>query len=282
MEQLNNPVKIIGEIGINHNGFLDVAMDLINTANLAGFDYVKFQKRDIDLCIPEHKKNEKKILWDGSETTYYDYKDRIEFDFDEYAHISAFCEGKIKWFASVWDMESAKMMREFTNIVKIPSALVTDLDLIAYCRDHFQTLIISTGMCTEQDIKSAERIGEPDVIMHCNSSYPAKLDELNLNYINWLKEKYPNRSIGYSGHEINLQPTICAVSMGAEWIERHITIDRHSWGSDQLSSVEPVGMYKLVKAIRDIEKALGKAEPRKIYESEKSKLKDLRPDFVTL
>lgn len=269
-------ISIIAEIGINHNGNIDNAFKLIDIAKVAGCDYVKFQKRTPELCVPEHKKSEPKLTPWGN-TTYLGYKEQIEFGIDEYEQIDQYChDKKIGWFASVWDIKSAEFMKSFTDIVKIPSALINNFELLSYCRENFKTVIISTGMSTETEIEKAIKISEPTVIMHTNSSYPSKVDELNLNYIKWLKERYPLQQIGYSGHEFGLTTTFATVSLGAKWIERHVTLDHEMWGSDQKASVDPVGLFKLVRGIRDIEKAMTGYCPRDVFESEKSKRNDLR------
>ena len=269
-------IKIIAEIGINHNGSLDVAKKLIDIASVAGCDYVKFQKRTPDICVPEQQKGKiRKTPW--GEMTYIDYKHKIEFEKDEYDKIDQYCRQKgIKWFASVWDNVSVDFMKQYSDISKIPSALITEQDLVTYARENFNNLIISTGMSTEEEIEIAVEASNPDVIMHTNSSYPSKIEELNLNYILHLKQKYPEKQIGYSGHEFGLIPTFATVPLGVTWIERHITVDRTMWGSDQMASVEPHGLIKLVKGIRDIEKALGVAGPRKVLGSELEKRRSLR------
>ena len=210
--------------------------------------------------------------------TYLDYKKRIEFDFEQYFEIDSYCKQKgIKWFNSVWDEDSVDFMRNFeSGIMKIPSALITNHELCKYARRSCEKLIISTGMSNEQEIEACVNACDPDVIMHTNSSYPSKVDELNLNYILHLKEKYPDKEIGYSGHEYGLVTTFATIPLGVTWVERHSTLDRTMWGSDQLASVEPMGMIKLVKGIRDIEKALGEGAPRAVLGSEREKLLSLR------
>lgn len=275
-------MKTIAEIGINHNGSIEKAKKLIDIADSAGFDYVKFQKREISLCVPEHMRDEiRSTPW--GEMSYYDYKNRIEFDFDDYAEISHYCKDKrIEFFASVWDVESARFMREFSDIVKIPSALITNIALLEICRELFDTVIISTGMSTEEQVFNAIVIADPAVIMHTHSAYPAPMNELNLEYIKWLKDKWPKKQIGYSGHEVNLLPSFLAVALGAEWIERHVTLDRNEWGSDQLASVEPSGMFQLISGLKDTVNCLGGYDRREIAESEKSKLKSLRPNLLMM
>lgn len=269
-------IKLIAEIGINHNGDLDIAKKLIDLAAVAGFDYVKFQKRDADTCVPEHKKNEpKKTPW--GDMTYYEYKKRIEFTKEQYDEIFNYCYGRgVNWFASVWDLPSVEFMKQYTSIVKVPSALITNEPVLRACRENFKTVIMSTGMSLEGQIETAVSCADPDVIMHTNSSYPALSADLRLNYIKWLIKKYPHREIGYSGHEFGLATTMAAAAIGATWIERHITLDHDMWGSDQRASVDPVGCIKLVRSVRDVELAMCGYGPRDIWPEEKSKLGDLR------
>ena len=267
--------KIIAEGGINHNGSVEIAKRLIDTAVVAGCDYIKWQKRNPDVCVPEHQKNKSKSTPWG-DMTYLEYKHRIEFGADEYDEIYSYCAGRIACFASVWDKDSVDFMSNYTDIAKIPSALITDLDLCKYSRDKFSKLIISTGMSEEKDIESCIHHCEPDVIMHTNSTYPCPIQELNLNYISWLKKKWGDKEIGYSGHEYGLVTTSAAVAMGASWVERHTTLDRTMWGSDHVASVEPQGLIKLVKGIRDIEKSIGSLSERTISGGELEKMKTLR------
>jgi len=268
--------KIIAEIGINHNGDLRLAKQMIDAASLAGCDYVKFQKRNPVLCVPKSQRSKmRKTPW--GEMRYIDYKKKIEFGQKEYEEIFLYAKQKnIACFASVWDLDSVEFMKKLTNIAKIPSALITDLELCRKARDTFETLIISTGMSTEEEIKNCISECNPDVVMHTNSTYPTPISDLNLRYIGWLKERNPGREIGYSGHEYGLVPTFAAAALGCSWIERHITLDRTMWGSDHLSSVEPIGLMKLVKGIRDVESSLGTGGPREVCSSEKEKRKSLR------
>lgn len=271
-----NKVKIIAEIGINHNGSVEIAKKLIDLAALSGCDYVKFQKRTPELCVPEEQKYKKRQTPWG-EMTYIDYKHKIEFEKEQYDEIDKYCKQKnISWFASVWDQPSVDFMKNYADITKIGSALITNLDLCKYARKNNKKLIISTGMSTEEEIEQSILLCNPDVVMHTNSTYPSPVEELNLNYINWLKERWQDKEIGYSGHEYGLVTTFAAVALGSTWIERHITLDREMWGSDQLSSVEPTGLIKLVKGIRDIEKSLGNYGPRKLLGKEIDKKKSLR------
>lgn len=269
-------VKVIAEIGINHNGDLDICKKIIDSAVLSGCDYVKFQKRNPDICVPEDQKNKSKSTPWG-EMTYLEYKHKIEFGKKEYDEIDRYCAEKgIGWFASVWDKDSVDFMCQYTTIAKIPSALITNKELCQYARKRFISLIISTGMSTENEIEESVKNCNPDVIMHTNSTYPSPIKELNLNYITFLKNKY-NKEVGYSGHEYGLVTTFATIPLGVEWIERHVTLDRTMWGSDQVASVEPSGLFKLVKGIRDIELALGQeGKERKLFESELAKRKTLR------
>tara|TARA_Y100001958_G_C21175927_1_gene506745 strand:+ start:414 stop:1244 length:831 start_codon:yes stop_codon:yes gene_type:complete len=272
----NKKVKIIAEIGINHNGDINLAKKMIDVAIVAGCDFVKFQKRNPDICVPEKQKSiMKSTPW--GDMTYLDYKYKVEFGKKEYDEIDDYCKKKnISWFASVWDMDSVDFMLQYGSTMKIPSALITDDQLTVYARKKSDFLMISTGMSNEEQIEKAIKLCDPDLIFHTNSTYPSPINELNLNYIKYLKYKYPNKIIGYSGHEFGLVTTFPVVILGAEYIERHITLDRSMWGSDQMASVEPGGLIKLVKGVRDIEVSLGKEGPRKILSSELSKLKSLR------
>ena len=280
-----NKINVIAEIGINHNGDLKLAKKLIDIASIAGCDYVKFQKRTPEVCVPEEQKSKMKSTPWG-EMTYIDYKHKTEFGLYEYREIDKYCkEREIKWFASVWDKESVDFFKEkfpHIELMKIPSALITDLDLCMYAKNNCKTLMISTGMSTEKEIQDVILKINPDVVFHTNSSYPSKIEELNLNYITWLKNNYEfrgntkPRQFGYSGHEYGLITTYATATMGIEWIERHITLDRNMWGSDQMASVEPGGLIKLVKGIRDINKAMGYTGPRQVLGSELSKRKSLR------
>ena len=269
-------IKLVAEIGINHNGDIGLAKRLIDIASIAGFNFVKLQKRTPELCVPKDQLNKMRQTPWGN-IRYIEYKKRIEFDFDEYAEISHYCKEKnIKWFASVWDLRSAHFMRDFSQIVKIPSAKIVDLELVKYCRNNFETVVMSTGMSTEKQIETAIEVGNPDVIMHSNSAYPSPIQELSIHYISWLKNKYPEKQIGYSGHEKGLLPTLGTVYLGVDWIERHVTLDKGMWGSDQQSSIDMVEMIKMVKEVRTLELSIGGYKERKIFDSEIEKLKSLR------
>jgi N-acetylneuraminate synthase len=269
--------NIIAEIGINHNGSVDICKKLISTASVAGCDYVKIQKRTPDMCVPEDQKNKiRSTPW--GEMTYLDYKKRIELNEDQISELIHYAQQhNITLFASVWDIPSSELMSQYSTITKIPSALITDIELCKHARDNFNTLIISTGMSTEEEIEKCVEACEPDVIMHTNSTYPCPVDEINLKYINWLHKKWPNKQIGYSGHEYGLVSTFASVAIGASWIERHITLNHNMWGSDHLSSLEPSGLFKLVKGIRDVESSMTQEEaPRVLLKSEQLKRESLR------
>lgn len=271
--------SIIAEIGINHNGDIGIAKKLIDVAAVAGCNYVKFQKRTPEVCVPESQKNKmRKVPWEKEEITYIQYKEDIEFGEDDYRELYAHAtRAGIEMFASVWDLGSAKFMRMHTDIVKIPSALLTDHELLEYCRSRFSHRLLSTGMSTEEEIKKAVEIFEPTVLFHTNSSYPTPIEDLNFGYIPWLREAYPDIDIGYSNHYYGIVPMFAAVALGCSWLECHITLNHDEWGSDQASSIEPSGVFKLVKGVRDLEIALAKGyEPRTLYPGEHSKRESLR------
>ena len=270
------PVYVIAEIGVNHNGSLETAKQLIAGAKMAGSDAVKFQKRTPELCVPrEHWQVERDTPW--GRMTYIDYRRRIEFGLAEYRQIDRYCrELGIDWTASCWDEPSIDFIDQFEPpFYKIASASVTDLPLLRKIRTTGRPVILSTGMSTIEEIDTAVATldfwndkGEPHLLIaHSTSTYPCTLAELNLNMIRTLKARYPQAPIGYSGHETGLSPTFAAVAIGACFIERHITLDRAMWGTDQAASVEIMGFERLVSNIRDIEKAVGDGI-KKVYESE--------------
>jgi len=264
------PVFVIAEIGINHNGSLEIAKRLIDGAVLAGVDAVKFQKRTPERCVPRDQWNiERDTPW--GRLTYIDYRRRIEFGPREYAEIDRHCrERGILWFASCWDEESVDFMESFQPpCYKIASASLTDTPLHKKMRTTGRPLILSTGMSTPEEIDAAvSAIGRKNLLIaHATSSYPCPPEHLNLNMIGTLKSLYPDCPIGYSGHEVGLAPTWAAVTLGATFVERHITLDRAMWGTDQAGSVEIWGLLRLVANIRDIERSLGDGVKR-IYEGE--------------
>ncbi len=277
MEKKENHVNIIAEIGINHNGDMDLCKKMIMLSKVAGCDYAKIQKRTPDLCVPENQKMKMRDTPWG-QMTYIDYKKKIEFNEEEICELIEFSKSiGIEFFASVWDLPSVDLMSKYTKIGKIPSALINDIELCKYAREKFELLIISTGMSTEEEIEKVIEESKPDVVMHTCSTYPSPMEELNLQYITHLKNKWDGKEIGYSGHEFGLVSTFATVALGVKWIERHITMDRDMWGSDHKASVEPIGLFKLVKGVRDLEKALYfPPQDRLLFESEKSKRESLR------
>jgi len=271
------PTYTIGEIGINHNGDIEIAKQLIKIAKDAGLDSVKFQKRTPELCVPEEQRNRmRETPW--GYITYMEYRYKVEFGYDEYKEIDSYCkELKIPWFVSVWDTQSVDFMEQFDPICyKIPSALLTDHELLRYIHQTGRPIILSTGMSTMEQIRKAVNvIGEDNLILaHSTSTYPCDPKELNLRVIQTLKKEF-TCPIGYSGHEVGLIPTVVAVALGACLVERHITLDRTMWGSDQASSVEPQGLRQLMKYIRVTEQAVGDGI-KKVYDSELDQLKKLR------
>ncbi len=272
------PTYVIGEIGINHNGSLDIAKRLIDAAVLAGCDAVKFQKRTPEECVPYDQWDiERETPW--GRMTYIEYRRKVEFSREEYREIDTYCKGKgIDWFASPWDETSVDFLEEFDPVCyKAASASLTDHALLRKMRQTGRPLMISTGMSTAGEIGTAvELLGAEDLLIaHSTSTYPCPPHELNLRMIETLKKAWPTVPIGYSGHETGLATTWAAVALGADFIERHITLDRAMWGSDQAASIEPGGLIRLVANIRDIELALGDGVKR-VYESEQGPRKKLR------
>ena len=268
---------IIAEIGINHNGSLDTAKHLIDLAAVAGCDAVKFQKRNPDVCVPEHQKAVMRETPWGT-MTYLDYKYRMEFEKEEYDEIDTYCKEKgIEWSASPWDIDSLNFLLGYDiPWIKIPSAMITNEALMRASAATGKKVIFSTGMSTYEEIDQAmEWLEESEVLMlHCNSSYPAPLEDLNLQCIRTLNERY-NCEVGYSGHEFRLGTSVAAIYLGATCVERHITLDRTMWGSDHMSSVEPQGLIKMVRGIRELEIAYGDGI-KKVTEGELAPRKKLR------
>jgi N-acetylneuraminate synthase len=271
------PVYIIAEIGINHNGSVDIAKKLIDWASIAGCDAVKFQKRTPELCVPKDQwDKERSTPW--GKMSYIDYKRKTEFGLNEFEEIDRYCKQKgINWFASAWDEPSVDFLEQFDPVMyKLASASLTDFDLIKKVMSTGRPLMLSTGMSTENEIEEAVQLTGSDNLMiaHSTSAYPCSPSELNLNMIRTLNSRF-DVPIGYSGHETGLAPTVAAVSLGATFVERHFTLDRSMWGSDHAASVEPQGMIRLVRDIRDIEISLGDGV-KKVYESELEPMKRLR------
>ena len=271
------PVFIVAEIGLNHNGDVDIAKKLIDVAVLSGCDAVKFQKRTPELCVPEEYKNVKRETPWGV-MTYLEYRKRVEFDSKEYNQVDAYCREKgIIWFASPWDLPSIEFLKDYAlPVYKVPSALLTHKEYLLKLKNIGSPIMLSSGMSDVELVKKAVSfIGEDNIIlMHATSTYPAKTEEINLRVLQTYMKMF-NCPIGYSGHEVGLQITLAAVAIGANAIERHITLDRSMWGSDQAASVEPIGLMKLVRDIRIIENALGDGVKR-ILPSEEEVMKRLR------
>ena len=266
----------IGEIGINHNGELYTALQLIQEAKRCGVDVVKFQKRDPDLCVPEYQKNAKRI-WKGKEMTYLEYKKSIEFGKTEYDIINQYCQKiGIKWTASVWDLNSIEFMKQYSYdipFIKIPSACITDIELLQSINDWGIPVIISDGMSTEQEVINAiYNLDNLIGVLHCNSSYPCSDSELDLNVIKRLKDMYPTLAIGYSGHEVDTLPSIIAIIKGADIIERHITLDKNMEGTDHKCSLNISELENLISQINRIPTILGSCWIN-VYDSEK-KIRD--------
>jgi N-acetylneuraminate synthase len=273
-----HPAYIIAEVGINHNGDIEIAKRIIDAAVHAGADAVKFQKRTPAVSTPPEQQTQmRETPW--GYISYLDYRYKVEFGEEQYREIDRYCkEKKIDWMVSVWDEPSVDFMEQFeTPAYKVPSASLTDHNLLKYVRQTGKPLIISTGMSTMEQIqRGVDAVGAENlVIMHCTSTYPCEPEELNLRMIETLRKEFPNNPIGYSGHEVGLVPSAVAIALGASSIERHITLDRAMWGSDQAASVEPGGFERLVKYIRVTEAALGDGV-KKVYESEMGSMKKLR------
>lgn len=276
----NQPVFFISEIGINHNGDIQIAKKLIDAAFATGWDCVKFQKRTPELCVPDAMKNvERETPW--GKITYLEYKKRVEFGWDEYAYIDRYCgEKPIQWTASVWDKPSVDFMAERKPpFIKIPSAKLTESELLIYACKTGIPIFLSTGMSVYEEIDSAVEILEKYtngdyVLLHTNSTYPTPVNETNIRCIERLKKRY-NCIVGYSGHEYDLEPTLLAQYMGAKVVERHITLDHEMWGSDQKASLEVHAMDMLKKRSKDIDKMMGDGG-KTLSDGELKKRKELR------
>jgi N-acetylneuraminate synthase len=263
------PCYVIAEIGINHNGELQTAMDLMKVAAEAGCDAVKFQKRTPTICVPEAQQSVLRETPWGT-MTYLEYKERTEFGTKEYDSIDSYAqELGIDWFASPWDVPSVAFLEQYEPVcLKVASASLTDTELLQAVKDTGRPIILSTGMSTMEEIREAVAFlsGSTLLLAHATSTYPCPPSELNLRMIGTLAQEF-DVPIGYSGHETGLQTTVAAVALGATFVERHITLDRAMWGTDHAGSVEPQGLQRLVRDIRTIEAAFGDGEKR-VYESE--------------
>jgi len=269
----------IAEIGINHNGDLQIAKRLIDAAFACQWDCVKFQKREPDIAVPEHQKN---VIRDTpwGKMKYIDYKHKLEFGKEQYDYIDKYCKEKpIDWTASVWDLPSLEFILNYDiPFIKIPSAKLTDKNLLLEVAKSKKPILLSTGMSTIGEIDEAvnilENYASEYALMHCNSAYPASHNELNLRCIQTLQERY-KCPIGYSGHESDLEPSVYAAVLGAKIIERHITLDHNMWGTDQSASLEVLAMDMLKKRIKDVDIVLGDGN-KVVTEKEKEIRKKLR------
>lgn len=271
------PVYVVAEIGINHNGSVDIAKRLIDAAKHAGCDAVKFQKRTPEICVPADQRDMMRTTPWGY-VSYLDYRHRIELGLDEFREIDAHCRAAgITWFVSCWDEPSVAFMDQFdTPCHKIPSACLTDAALLRCHRATGRPLVLSTGMSSMSQIRAAVGLlGTANLLLtHCTSTYPCHPSELNLKMLQVLRTAFPC-PVGYSGHEVGLAPTVAAAALGACFIERHITLDRAMWGSDHAASVEPGGFERLVRYIRLVEESMGTGE-KEVYQSEVPILRRLR------
>ncbi|GMV24035.1 MAG: N-acetylneuraminate synthase [Phycisphaerae bacterium] len=271
------PAYIAAEVGINHNGDVNLAKKLIDAAALAGCDAVKFQKRTPELCVPAAMRDvPRETPW--GLISYMEYRRRMEFGADAFACIDRYCRDKgIAWFASAWDVPSLEFLEQFDSpCIKIPSACLTDDALLRKARSLGRPVVLSTGMSTMQQVRHAVSLLDRSnlVLLHCTSTYPCPPAELNLRGIFTLEAEF-KIPVGYSGHESGLQTTVAAATLGACFIERHLTLDRAMWGSDHAASVEPGGFSRLVRDIRVVEQAMGDGVKR-VYDSELPVMKRLR------
>lgn len=278
------PVYVIAEIGINHNGSVEIAKKMIDGAVSAGCDAVKLQKRTPELCVPKDQwALERDTPW--GRMTYIDYRHKVELSADEYAEIDRHCKAQgIQWFASPWDEGSVEFLERFeVPVYKVASASITDRRLLEAIKATKRPVMMSSGMSTQEEIDATVNfIGKENLLIaHSTSAYPCPVEALNLRMIPTLMDRYPKVPIGYSGHETGLAPTWAAVALGATFVERHITLDRAMWGSDQAASVEIGGLQRLVSNIRDVEQALGDGV-KKVYDCEMSSKRKLRRQDVLL
>jgi len=255
-------IKIITDIGLNHNGDLLTALKLIDVAKKSGVDFVKFQKRTIDIVFTEEELNKPKESPWG--TTYREYKEKLEFGKDQYDDIDCYCStNDILWFASPWDPKSVEFLTHYNMpYIKVASASMTDFEMLEEIKNINIPVIISTGMCTKEEVdKVIDYLGNQiEYILACTSTYPTLSEEINLSFITTLKNEYPQYRIGFSNHSPGIVFMISAVALGVEMIEFHITLDRSTYGPDHASSIEPPGIVKVVKSIRNIEIGMGSGE----------------------
>ncbi len=274
---MSNKCIIVAEIGINHNGDIDIAKKMIDVAKLAGIDYVKFQKRTIDLVYtPEELDRHRESPWG---TTNRQQKEGLEFSEEEYDEIDRYCaEKKMGWFASPWDWKSVEFLMNYNPpFIKLASACITDFELLEAVSRTGKPVILSTGMSTAEEVKKAVDFLHPQVkyILACTSTYPTDPEEVNLNFIRTLYFEYPDIKVGFSNHHPGVVLMVVAAALGAKMIEFHMTLNRAIYGSDQAASIEIPGAFKLVKYMRDLEKALGTGSWT-VFDSEEKIKKKLR------
>jgi len=273
----DQPVYFVAEIGINHNGDVNIAKKLITVAAAAGCNAVKFQKRNPELCVPVSQRNIlRETPWGNM--TYFEYRQKIELGIKEYDEIARYCkEIGITWFASAWDMDSVDFLNKYQlPCYKIPAAKLTDDDLLKHIRKQRRSIVLSTGMSSLEQVDHAVDILQKEdlILLHCCSAYPAKYEDLNLRLIPYLKSKY-GVPVGYSGHETGLATSVAAFVLGACVVERHITLDRAMWGSDHAASLEPNGLNRLMRDLRLVERSMGDGIKR-ILPSEEPLIRRLR------
>lgn len=269
---------VVAEIGLNHNGDVEIAKQLIDVARAAGADAVKFQKRTPEIATPEHMRDVSRETPWGT-MSYLDYRRRVEFDREQYIEIGDYATmAGLHWFASPWDVPSVEFLEDLNVVAhKVASASLTDTELLQALRATGKPVILSTGMSTiEQIDRALDTLGtDRTILMHATSTYPMESGEANLKMIATLRDRYAGVPVGYSGHERGLQISLAAVALGAVAVERHITLDRAMWGSDHAASLEPAGLERLVRDIRVIEEALGDGVKR-VYPGELAPMAKLR------
>lgn len=278
----NTPCFVIAEIGINHNGSVDLAKKMIDEAVMAGCDAVKFQKRTVTKVYTPEELDAYRPNYYGS--TNRDLKNGLELTFEDYCEIDEYCKSKrIMWFASCWDLDSVDFIEQFdVPCHKVASALLTDDEFLMCIKKTGKPILLSTGMSTMEEIRHAVKLlGEDNLVLfHCTSTYPTNHNEINLRAIEEFKKEF-TCPIGYSGHERGLLPSVLSVQLGAASVERHITVDRTLWGSDQAASLEPEGLRRMVRDIREVKTILGDGK-KVVYESEIPVRKKLRKDSKVL
>ena len=264
----NSPCFVIAEIGINHNGSVDLAKRMIDEAVMAGCDAVKFQKRTVTKVYTPEELDVYRPNYYGS--TNRDLKLGLELSYEDYCIIDEYCrDKKIMWFASCWDLDSVDFIEQFdVPCHKVASAMLTDDEFLLKLKSLGKPILLSTGMSSMEEIRHAvDLLGEDNLVLfHCTSTYPINHTEINLRVIETFREEF-SCPIGYSGHERGLLPSILSVELGANSVERHITVDRTLWGSDQAASLEPEGLRRMVRDIREVKKILGDGN-KKVYDSE--------------